>query len=158
MKGFSVDNKQKVGDLEAEMNAINERLEHREQEITRMKEQFEMQERGEEDVFANLDEESKRMLKEVSGKPIESKVRHLLDEETEQEDNDMLDRVMADLDEFKKMTDKSEEEEAKGGTDKASVMENVKLIEQIMQEQTKYSAMVSEFMLKDAEESKAAAA
>lgn len=46
----------------------------------------------------------------------------------------MLERVMADLDEFKQMTDKAEIEESKGGADKATMMENVKLIEQIMQE------------------------
>jgi len=50
-----------------------------------MKEQFEKQEAGEEDLMEGLDDETKKLLKlHISlAAPIESKVRHMLDEETE---------------------------------------------------------------------------
>ena len=53
-----------------------------------------------------LDTETRQLLKSNQvDKPLESKARHLCDDETEQEEADMLERVMADLDEFKKMTE-----------------------------------------------------
>ena len=36
----------------------------------------------------------------ASAPPIESRVRHLIDEETEAEDEDRLQKIMADLEEF----------------------------------------------------------
>ena len=66
-----------------------------------MKEQFDKEE-GQEDAFlAGLDDETKQMIKaNAQAAPIESKVRHLIDEETEQEDEDRLQAIMADLEEF----------------------------------------------------------
>ena len=66
-----------------------------------MKEQFDKED-GEEDAFlAGLDDETKQMLKaNATAPPIESKVRHLIDEETEAEDEDRLQKIMADLEEF----------------------------------------------------------
>lgn len=104
-----------------------------------MKEQFEKQEAGEEDIMEGLDDETKKLLKlHISlAAPIESKVRHMLDEETEQEDADMLERIMADIEEFKQMTEKSDAQvvEANG----VDPLRNVKLIEEIMIEQEKYN-------------------
>jgi hypothetical protein len=39
--------------------------------------------------------------------PIESRVRHLLDEETGEENDAMLERILADIEDFKKMTEES---------------------------------------------------
>ena len=66
-----------------------------------MKEQFDNEE-GQDDAFlAGLDEETKQMIKANAQAPqIESRVRHLIDEETEQEDEDRLQQIMADLEEF----------------------------------------------------------
>ena len=49
-----------------------------------MREQYEKEEAEGDILLAGLDEETKRLMKEnVSGEPIESRVRHLIDEETE---------------------------------------------------------------------------
>jgi len=48
-----------------------------------------------------LEPEQRELLKDHSvTQPFESKIRHLLDEETEQEDEDKLAQVMRDLAEF----------------------------------------------------------
>ena len=140
------------------MESIGQRIEQREQEITEMKEKFEQQERGEVDILAGLDSEAKKILKEIESQPIESKVRHLLDEETERENDEMIERVMADISEFKQIADKQDEEKAKSAEERAALAENVQLIEKILHEQSKFSQMVSEFMQKDAEENKSGAA
>lgn len=62
VKGFGVNNRAKVSEIENEMENINQRLEQREKEIAQMREQFEMQERGEADAFAGLDDEAKKLL------------------------------------------------------------------------------------------------
>ena len=48
-----------------------------------------------------LEPEQRELLKDHSvTQPFESKIRHMLDEETEQEDEDKLAQVMRDLAEF----------------------------------------------------------
>ena len=67
-----------------------------------MKEQFEKQEDTDKAFLDGLDDEQRMLLKNNQvEQPFESKIRHLVDEETEQEDEDRLAQVLADLEEFK---------------------------------------------------------
>lgn len=61
--------------------------------------------------MAGLDEEQRRLLKgDDYHRPFESKVRHLLDEETEQEDQDRIQQIMADLEEYKQLDERTKTE------------------------------------------------
>lgn len=75
-----------------------------------MKEEFEKQETNNDEWLAGLDEEKRALLigSDIE-QPFESKVRHLLDEETEREDEDLLQRVMADMEEFKQLEDRTKD-------------------------------------------------
>ena len=76
-----------------------------------MKEEFEKQETNNDEWLAGLDEEKRALLigSDIE-QPFESKVRHLLDEETEREDEDLLQRVMADMEEFKQLEDRTKDD------------------------------------------------
>ena len=81
----------KVGDLENEIDEIGRAIDKREADITRMREQFEKDELANEAHMNGLDEETKEMLRNSAiTQPFESKVRHLLDEETEAEDAEKI--------------------------------------------------------------------
>lgn len=91
VKDFGIDSKHKISELEAEMQTIGDSLEKRENEIAQMQEQFEKQEDDDKAFMAGLDDEQRQLLKDNQiEQPFESKVRHLMDEETEQEDEDRL--------------------------------------------------------------------
>ena len=79
-------------------------IDAREQELAEMKAKFDEEGPNDDALLANMDEETKRLFLEKEAnpaEPIESKVRHLVDEETEQEDAETLERIMADIEEAK---------------------------------------------------------
>ena len=66
------------------MEDIGRQLDQRQAEIETMKEQFDRQEEKNETFINGLDPETKELLKDnVVTQPFESKIRHMLDEETE---------------------------------------------------------------------------
>ena len=132
----------KVGDLENEIDEIGRAIDKREADITRMREQFEKDELANEAHMNGLDEETKEMLRNSAiTQPFESKVRHLLDEETEAEDAEKIEQIMADMEEFKQNAIKEDAAIAEKGVG-YDPMQNVKIIEEIMVEQDKFSLQV----------------
>lgn len=104
---FSAANKLKVTEIEKEIGQIGAQIDAREQEIEEMKAKFDASEQDEDAMLAGLDEETKRLFKEnANQEPIESKVRHLVDEETEAEDAETIERIMADIEEAKAVQEK----------------------------------------------------
>lgn len=77
-------------------------------------------------------------------------MRHLIDEETEQEDEDRLNQVMADLEEFNKQKAEQEQSTASNAAlpsaEQANPLRNVEIIEEIMADQTLFEAQVDEFL------------
>jgi len=123
-------NKEKVRDLEKEMEEMGRILEQREREINRIRDQFEREETETEAWLDGLDETQRMLLKNSAlHMPFESKVRHLLDEETEQEDEDRISKVMADLEEFKQMTERAKAEDESRDARGQNTMARVDLIE-----------------------------
>ena len=148
-KNFAIENKQKVGDLEKEMAEIGEKLDQRAEEIEKMRSEFEKEEEETDKFEDGLDDQSRKLLKGDNGMRLfESKVRHLIDEETEQEDEDRLAQVEKDLEEFQKNAAKDDAEENKDANEakesaREEMWKEVGIIEEIMADQTKFSAYVS---------------
>ena len=76
----------------------------------------------------------------------------MMDEETEQEEEDRLNKVMADLAEFNHQSEQDNaaaaEEESKNG-EAYNPLKNVAIIEEIMQDQTKYNDYVNSLFLEE---------
>ena len=76
----------------------------------------------------------------------------MMDEETEQEEEDRLNQVMADLAEFNHQSEQDNaaaaEEESKNG-EAYNPLKNVAIIEEIMQDQTKYNDYVNSMFLEE---------
>ena len=76
----------------------------------------------------------------------------MMDEETEQEEEDRLNKVMADLAEFNHQSEQDNaaaaEEESKNG-EAYNPLKNVAIIEEIMQDQTKYNDYVNSMFLEE---------
>lgn len=76
----------------------------------------------------------------------------MLDEETEQEEEDRLNKIMADLAEFNQKSEQENaaaaEEENKNG-EALDPLKNVAIIEEIMQDQTKYNDYVNSMFLEE---------
>lgn len=109
-----------------------------------MREDFENEEKKAGAFLQGLNDEERQLLNDDQvNQPFESKVRHLIDEETEQEDEDKLNQVEAYLEQYKQQTEK-EESESQSKTE--DPLAGVAIIEEIMADQTKFSAYVSTIM------------
>ena len=76
----------------------------------------------------------------------------MLDEETEQEEEDRLNQVMADLAEFNLRAEHDNaaaEESKEGEVVPYDPLKNVAIIEEIMQDQTKYNDYVNSMFLEE---------
>lgn len=137
-KSLASSNRNKADEIEGQMGDIDRELAAKEQALQAAVEQFE-EIKDPTQLMDGLDAQTKELLRqqmENLDTPIESKVRDQLDHESEVEEENLLNRVMADLEEFKTQSERQIE------ATEVDPMRAVNLIEEILQEQTRFNEHV----------------